>query len=176
MSRRQRPYSILHKFMVDASAIIALFDKSDQFHSQATSFRDDFILKYSVSLFTTNYIYAEAMSHLTHLPCDLLNEIERVIHQTSDTDLFHIQEFWVDRDTLDRALPIYFRYRDNDFSIIDCTTFIVMQDNCISAAFSFDDDYRIYVYSEGYHKKSFWKLPEMLDSYLSESQPQISFR
>ena len=176
MSPRQRSSPRLHKLMVDASAIIALFDTSDQFHSQATSFRDDFILKYRVSLFTTNYIYAEAMSHLTHLPYDSLHEIERIIHKTSDTDLFHIQEFWVDRDTLDRALPTYFSYKDNDFSITDCTTFIVMQDNRILAAFSFDDDYRIYVYREGHQKKNFWKLPEGLDSYLSLSQPQISFR
>lgn len=176
MSSRQRPYPRLHKLMVDASALIALFDKSDQFHSQAISFRDDFLLRYRVSLFTTNYIYAETMSHLTHLSDDLLYEIEHVIHQTSDTDSFHIQEFWVDRDTLDRALPIYFRYKEHDFSITDCTTFIVMQDNRISAAFSFDDDYRIYVYREGSEKKSFWKLPEILDSYLSLSQPEISFR
>ena len=176
MSPRQRSYPRLHKLMVDTSAIIGLFDKSDQFYSQAVSFRDSFILKYRVSLFTTNYIYAEAMSHLTHLPYDSLHEIERVIHQTADTDLFHIQELWVDRDTLDRALPIYFRYKEEDFSITDCTTFVVMQDNRISTAFSFDDDYRTYVYREGNQKKSFWKLPEMLDSYLSFSQPQISLR
>lgn len=176
MSSRQRQNPRVHKLMVDASAIIALFDASDQFHSQATSFRDDFILKYRVSLFTTNYIYAEAMSHLTYLPDDKLHEIERVIHQTSDTDLFHIQEYWVDRDILDRALLIYFRYKDRDFSIADCTALVIMQDHHISAAFSFDGDYGIYVYREGNRKKTFWKLPEMLDAYLSLSQLQISFR
>lgn len=116
------------------------------------------------------------MSHLTHLPYDLLYEIERVIHQPSTTDPFCIQELWVDRETLDRAMPIYFNYKSNDFSITDCTTFVLMQDNRISAAFTFDDHYKIYVYREGNTKKSFWKLPEMLDSYLSLSQAQITFR
>lgn len=175
MSSPQRPYPQRHKLIVDASALVALFDESDQFHDEAVSFRDNFILMYQVSLFTTNYIYAEAMSHLTHLPYELLYEIERVIHRASTTDPFYIQELWVDRNILERAMPIYFTYKSNDFSVTDCTTFVLMQDNRISAAFTFDDDYKIYVYREGNTKKSFWKLPEMLDSYLSLSRPQVSF-
>lgn len=174
MSSPQRAYPQRHKLIVDASALIALFDESDQFHDEAVSFRDNFILTYQVSLFTTNYIYAEAMSHLTHLPDESLYEIERVIHQASTTP-FYIQELWVDRNILERAMPIYFAYKSNDFSVTDCTTFVLMQDNRILAAFTFDDDYKIYVYREGNTKKSFWKLPEMLDSYLSLSRPQVRF-
>lgn len=176
MSPPQTSYPKAHKLMIDASALIALFDESDQFHNQAVVFRENFILTYQVSLFTTNYIHAEAMSHLTHLPYDLLHEIERLIHQPSTSAPFYIQELWVDRDIVDRAMPIYFNYKSNDFSITDCTAFVLMQDNRISAAFTFDDDYKIYVYQEGNSKKSFWKLPEMLDSYLSFSQPEIRFR
>lgn len=175
MAPPRRSYLQQHKLIVDTSALIALFDKSDQFHNEAVSFRDNFILTYRVSLFTTNYIHAEAMSHLTHLPNDSLYEIERLIHQASTNDPFYIQELWVDKKILERAMPVYFTYKSNDFSIADCTTFVLMQDNHISAAFTFDDDYKIYVYREGNTKKCFWKLPEMLDSYLSLSQPQVRF-
>ena len=175
MSPPRRSYPQRHKLIVDASALIALFDESDQFHDEAVSFRDNFILTYQVFLFTTNYIHAEAMSHLTHLPSELLHEIERLVHRASTNDPFYIQELWVDKNILERAMPIYFTYKSNDFSIADCTAFVLMQDNHISAAFTFDDDYKIYVYREGNTKKRFWKLPEMLDSYLPLSQPRVRF-
>ena len=162
--------------MIDASAFIALFDKSDQFHQEAIAFRDSFILTYRVSLFTTNYIYSEVMSHLTHLSYDLLRDIEQLIHPDSGGTTLRIQELWVERDTVDRAVPVYFAYKDNDFSISDCTAFILMQENRISAAFSFDEDYKVYVYRQGYAKKSFWILPEMLESYLSLSEPKVRLR
>jgi hypothetical protein len=54
---------------------------------------------------------------------------------------------------------------DKDFSLTDCTCFVLMQENGIRAAFTFDDDYKIYIYRQGRQKMGFWKLPEMLDSY-----------
>lgn len=80
-----------HGFMVDASALIALFDETDQYHKQAISFRDTFILTYRVDLYTTNYIYAEAMSHLTHLPIDRLRILDRIIRFPSPLLLIELE-------------------------------------------------------------------------------------
>lgn len=172
----QAQHVTTHRLMVDSSALIALFDETDQFHKQAISFRDTFILNYRVELYTSNYIYAEVMSHLTKIPIDRLRTLDRIIRSPSTNDPFYINQFWIDRPTLDKALSIYFKYKDNDFSIADCTSFILMQINKITAAFAFDDDYKIYIYREGNMKKAFWKLPEMLSSYLSIPQPRLSIQ
>jgi predicted nucleic acid-binding protein len=63
-------------------------------------------------------------------------------------------------------MQVYFQYIEHDFSIADCTCFILMQEHDIPAAFTFDDDYKIYTYNKGNQKMQFWKLPEMLDSYV----------
>jgi len=161
---KQPPY----KLLVDASAFIALFNPQaqPQLHEQAINFRDSFILKYDVQLFTTNYVHTEVMSHLTHLPVDVLKQIDTLM-RVSTTDPFRIIQFQVDPATVEKAMQIFFRYTEQDFSLTDCTCFVLMQENGIDAAFTFDDDYKIYVYRQGQQKMGFWKLPEMLDSYLS---------
>ena len=79
-----------------------------------------------------------------------------------------MKQLWVDDKIVQEAIPIYFNYLEHDFSITDCTTFILMQKNDIFAAFSFDEDYKIYAYNKGYEKRKFWKLPEMLDDYMKK--------
>jgi predicted nucleic acid-binding protein len=64
-------------------------------------------------------------------------------------------------------MRIYSKYIGQHFSITDCTCFVLMQENRIPAAFTFDDDYKIYTYQRGRQMMRFWKLPEMLDSYMS---------
>jgi uncharacterized protein len=160
---------IKHKIMVDASALMALSDRHDQFHNEAIKFRNSFILNYAIELYTTNYIYSEAMSHLTHLDVTMLKNLHKIISSPPPDDPLGIRQLWVYEKTVQEAVPIYFDYLEHDFSITDCTTFILMQKNDILAAFSFDEDYKIYTYLKGHEKRKFWKLPEMLDEYLMRS-------
>jgi hypothetical protein len=155
-----------HKLLVDASAFIALFNHRDQYHEQAINFRDSFILQYDIQLFTTNYVHAEVMSHLTHLPVEVLKQVDTLI-RVSTSDPFRIKQLQINPATVEKAIRIFFKYTDQDFSLTDCTCFVLMQENGIRAAFTFDDDYKIYVYRQGRQKMGFWKLPEMLDSYMA---------
>jgi predicted nucleic acid-binding protein len=156
-----------NKLLLDASAFMAIFDPQDQYHEQAISFRDNFILRYDFRLFTTNLVHSEVMSHLTHLPEEDLRQIDGLIRKPQATSPFKIEQLHVDLTTVERAVEVYFRYLEQDFSITDCTCFILMQENRIDAAFTFDDDYKIYTYRQGARKMGFWKLPEMLDSYMA---------
>ena len=154
--------------MVDASALIALFDPADQYHEQALNFRDAFILRYDIHLFTTNYVYSEAMSHLTHLPVEVLRRLDAFIRFPTDGSPLRMKQLWVKKSTIEKAIPIYFKYIKRDFSITDCTCFVLMEEYGIRAAFTFDDDYKIYTYQRGHAVKGgFWKLPEMLASYIA---------
>jgi predicted nucleic acid-binding protein len=122
-----------HRMLLDASALMALFDPKDSFHEEAVRFRDSFILNYETHLFTTNYILSEALSHLTFLGegriRSLINEIR------NPASPLRITELWVNQNTVDRALPIFIQYLKHDFSIANCTSFVVMQEHRIDCAF-----------------------------------------
>ena len=156
-----------NKLLLDASAFMGMFDPQDQYHEEAVNFRNNFILRYDFRLFTTNLVHCEVMSHLTHLPAEVLRQIDKLIRIPEAGSPFKIEQLYVDPTTLERAVQVYFRYLEQDFSITNCTCFILMQVNGIDAAFTFDDDYKIYTYRQGNQKVGFWKLPEMLDSYLA---------
>jgi len=169
MPQRYGSNQAYHKLLLDASAFIALFDHRDRYHEQAINFRDSFILHYDIHLFTTNYVHAEVMSHLTHLPVEVLRQIDTLVRTPRASDPLRVEQLQVDPTTVEKAIRIYFKCIEQDFSITDCTCFVLMQENRISAAFTFDDDYKIYTYRRGQQKMGFWKLPEMLDSYMSVS-------
>jgi predicted nucleic acid-binding protein len=156
-----------NKLLLDASAFMAVFDPQDPYHKEAVNFRDDFIIRYDFRLFTTNLVHSEVMSHLTHLPVEVLKQIDKLIRNPQADSPLRIEQLHVNPTTVERAVQVYFRYLELDFSITDCTCFILMQDNGIDAAFTFDDDYKIYTYRQGNRKMGFWKLPEMLDSYMA---------
>ncbi|MGA2027095.1 MAG: hypothetical protein ABSH17_08510, partial [Syntrophobacteraceae bacterium] len=80
--------------LADASALMALYDPSDSFHKAATEFRYNFILHYSVHLFTSNYILAEALSHMTGLGEKKLRSLMDEIRAPRDNSL-QITELWV---------------------------------------------------------------------------------
>ena len=155
--------------MVDASALMALFDPDDQYHRQAITFRDIFLLPFDIQLFTTDYVYSEAMSHLTHLSLDVLEQLDAIIRKPHSDDPLKIKILWVNDVILDKALPIYFKYIRQDFSITNCTSFVLMKENNIETAFTFAKPFKIYSYRKGYdhRKRGFWKLPEMLKEYLT---------
>ncbi len=156
-----------HKMLVDATAFMALFDRRDQYHEQAIAFRDSFLLRYDIRLFTTNYVHAEVMSHLTHLPVEVVRRVDTLIRIQRADDPLKIKLLQVNPTTVEKAIQIYFKYIEQDFSLTDCTCFVLMQENGIPAAFSFDEDYKIYTYRQGHQKGGFWKLPEMLESYMA---------
>jgi predicted nucleic acid-binding protein len=177
-SRQARRQQSRHRLMVDSSAFMALEDPDDQYHSAAKEFRENFILQYKVELFSTSYIHSEVMSHLTHLNATVLSGLDTLIRDSPATALFRVNHLSVNEDTIKKAMPIYFQYLDQDFSVTDCTSFVLMQENAINVAFTFDDDYKMYSYRKGYEpfKRGFWKLPEMLEDYLRSGQPYVIVR
>lgn len=137
--------------LVDTSALYALADASDAYHQPAKTY---YTRSYpEVEFVTTDYILVETWILIRY----------RMGRN-------HAMTFWeglrsgivpvlaIQHADLERAFQIARDYRDQDFSIVDCTTFAFMERCGIKAAFSFDAHFNFYRYGRG-RKSSFQKVP-----------------
>lgn len=147
--------------MLDTGAIVAVFDSTDEHHTEATSFRDSVLIPYRVKLLTTSLIFQESLTRLKkrvgegRVPANVLVEARDFMRDTS-----LVRELSVDQRVMDEAFGILTSYADQTFSMVDCTTFVLMTREQIPAAFTFDDDFKIYRYQVGHEPRGFLKLPE----------------
>lgn len=92
-----------------------------------------------ITLYTTNYIIDEAVTHLLYstgrhdIACKVLDLVE-----TSNVITVH----WIDQDLEKRAREIFRQYKDQIFSFTDCTSFAVMEQQEIKQAFTFDTRFK----------------------------------
>lgn len=119
--------------LADSAGWLALFDERDKYHAEATSaFRA--LENQSVAFFVTDYIVAEAatlilyrVGHTQATVCgDWLVRSPRVRLIRITPDLW------------DEAWELFKRYDDKEFSFTDCTSFVVMRQQRLRDAFSFD--------------------------------------
>lgn len=129
------------KIFVDTSAFYALADEDDQYHHQAKAFYNSIVAK--DQLVTTDYILVECW----FLIGSRLGRRAAI-------------EFWdglrsgiaevlkVEPQDLEKAYQVIQRYSDQDFSLVDATSFAVMEREKIEKAFAFDPDFQIYRFGE----------------------------
>jgi len=129
---------------VDSSAWIALASVNDQYHTQARAF---FLkeLQSSRRLLTTNFVLNETLTLLRYrfgLPiAEKFWATIQQAHSSGQLELYYIQE-----DIWEESLNIFFRYRDQDFSITDCTSFALLKRRGIEAVFAFDHHFLVMGY------------------------------
>ena len=128
----------MNKIFVDTSGWASLFDPKEQFHSKADSVYKT-IREPGTRLITTNYIVAELTAVLTsplRIPrSKIINYIEGL--KTSEVvDLLHIDE------SLDaRAWKLLKERSDKQWSLVDCSSFVVMNEIGISEALTSDHNF-----------------------------------
>ncbi len=135
--------------LIDTGAFYALADADDAFHHVAKAYYEANLGRQDFG--TPAYILVETW----HLINGRLGRREAMrfwagIRQGIVTLLA------VQPHHLDAAWAIAQRYRDQDFSLVDCTTFAVMEDLGIQTAFAFDAHFRIYRY--GPRKRGFLQV------------------
>lgn len=127
------------KLFVDTSALIALADKSDQYHLRASEFFQDAVnpMKFE-SLVTSNFVLDETLTRIatTLGPQKAFEFGENLLNN----ETFEIQE--IDRPLLHAALTLMQKYRDKRLSFTDLTSFAVMAREKIRTAFCFDHDFQ----------------------------------
>lgn len=120
----------MKRFFVDTGAWYALADKSDPDHPDAVNF-----LKHnSLPLATTNFVLDETVTLLrVRLGWKAAHDFGEKIRESSLLSLIRVEE-----EDERQAWEIFAKYKDQDFSYTDCTSFAVMNRVGIDTAFAFD--------------------------------------
>ena len=121
------------KILVDTAAWYALYDRRSMQHLAAEGVFAD-LVNQRVTLFVTDYIFEETLTlllgrlgHKTAVACG------EWILGSSIVKLLRINT-----SQWDAAWDMFRRYDDKDFSFTDCTSFVVMRQQKLIDAFTFD--------------------------------------
>jgi predicted nucleic acid-binding protein len=117
---------------VDTSALFAALDRDDRDHSRAVTGFAEIV---DERLVTHNYVVLET---------DAL--ARRRLGSTASQALFEhllppLEMIWVDEPLHHAAVALYLRGGKTRLSLVDCTSFSIMQAHGIGTAFAFDDDF-----------------------------------
>lgn len=118
---------------VDTSAWFAGIAKNDQYNEHATKCRNQ-LLKGNSRFITSNLIIHET-TMLLERKVSKKEAIRflKVILKDSHVEIIH-----ADEDIELEAYELYQKYKDQDFSVADCISFVIMRRYQISKCFTFD--------------------------------------
>jgi predicted nucleic acid-binding protein len=119
--------------LIDAGPLIALFDKSDQYHERAINF----VKGYQGKLITTWPVITEAshmISFSTKVQINLLEWINRGGLQIFDLEFYH----------LTRLIDLSEKFSDVPMDLADASLIIASEATSISEIASIDSDYYVY--------------------------------
>lgn len=118
---------------VDTAALIALGDSGDSFHHQALIVRDN-LRKSKRNLVTTNAVILELASYFSqsNMRLTAVNLIESINHSKKWLCIT------VDEILMKRGFNRYKRMKDKNWSLVDCISMIVAEDQGIIDIFTTD--------------------------------------
>ena len=123
---------------VDTGVWYAMADKSDQYHKKATEYTKKLVTS-NINFVTTNLVVHETLM--------LLSRKTSKAAAIKFLDMIYSQdniEIIENEDSIEqKAYRIFKKYADQDFSITDCLSFVIMKENRIKKAFTFDKHFKI---------------------------------
>ncbi|MEI6825259.1 MAG: PIN domain-containing protein [Desulfuromonadales bacterium] len=124
------------KIFVDTGAWIALHDRHDQFHKQAIEARTR-IEKEKIEMVTSDFIFDESMTFIRYRT----SHAAAVLFGSSLLQSSIVTMVSVDRVLLNLAFELFRKYKDQDFSLTDCTSFVLMKRLKLETCFTFDSHF-----------------------------------
>ena len=123
----------MKRIFVDTGACYAVVDKKDPDHKQAESF----FVSNKTPLLTTNFIFDETVTLLrSRLGWNTAKEFGQNLKNSSFVSIVNVKD-----EDEERAWQIFLKYKDQDYSFTDCTSFAVMDRLKIDTVFSFDSHF-----------------------------------
>lgn len=121
------------RIFVDTSFVLALINERDQYHDQAEKLSHKFE---NSPLITTDAVLLEIGNAMAKDFREEAVEIIKVLRSSNRVEIIEIGE-----RLFERGLEIYDKYSDKTWGLVDCISFIVMQENGITEALTFDGDF-----------------------------------
>ena len=116
---------------IDTSAFLAILNETDQYHQPAKQTWTE-ILSSNAVLFSTNYVFLETNALLQHrFGNKALRLFENDIQPV-------IEVVWIDEQVHNLAMSILLTANRRDLSLVDCSSFEIMRQARLEAAFTFD--------------------------------------
>jgi predicted nucleic acid-binding protein len=125
----------MKSIFVDTSAWYALVDADDSDHKAAVAFHTG----NTIPLVTTNALFSETLTLIRYrIGIDAALTFGQMLKASSFIRIVSVTQ--ADEEL---AWSIFYRYRDQDFSFADCTSFAVMQRMKLNTAFTFDHHFSV---------------------------------
>ena len=124
------------KIFVDTGAWLALHDRQDQFHKKAIEAKAR-IEKEKMELITSDFIFDESVTFIRYRA----SHDAAVLFGTSLIQSSIVTMISVDRDLLHLAFELFRKYKDQDFSLTDCTSFVLMKRLKLTTCFTYDSHF-----------------------------------
>lgn len=122
---------------IDSGAFYALADENDKHHERAKAFYSD---NYEAGLFSTSdYVFVESWSLIHH---KIGKAAARGFWNTIRKNIFSVHR--ITTLDLERAWDISNKYQDQDLSLVDCTSFALMERLGFNEAFAFDIHFSLF--------------------------------
>ncbi|HEY9862640.1 MAG TPA: PIN domain-containing protein [Candidatus Obscuribacterales bacterium] len=121
------------KIFVDTLFIIALINKRDQYHQKALQFAKQY---QNHPLITTDAIFLEVGNNLSS---NYKNEAVELMEKFLVSD--DVEVIRLNTDLFDKALSLYKKHQDKSWGLVDCLSFVVMQENQVTQALTFDQHF-----------------------------------
>jgi hypothetical protein len=130
---------------LDTSALLAVFDESDQWHERATNYwKTDIIQSLPrPRVVLTDFIIDEAATRIRRdVSHQKAVEAVNLLLEMKRRGAFEILA--IDEVRFNAAWKIFVQYSDQDFSFTDCTSFVVCEELKVTRAFAFDSHFQTY--------------------------------
>lgn len=117
----------------DTAAWLALINKSDTLHKKAKKVRDS-LLNHNSQFVVTDYIVVEIANSLSRIP--FRESAINLINSMTASKNIEIVE--IDKEVYKEAWELYSSRTDKEWSLTDCTSFIIMNRRRMTEAFTSD--------------------------------------
>lgn len=121
---------------LDTHGWLAVLNATEALHAQALALWLE-LMRQGNQVVLTDWVIAETGNGLAR--SGTKNRFAQVVQEMMEAP--SVEVVVVDHDLLRRALSSYAKYTDNTWGLVDCASFIVMQERGITEAFTSDHDF-----------------------------------
>ncbi|CAN5392129.1 PIN domain-containing protein [soil metagenome] len=128
---------MIDTLFLDTAFVYGLFNTRDQWHQKAVEWQQKIALE-NYPLITTEFVLTEIANGLSAVK--FRQDAGNIIHILQDDDFVRIIP--AVSELFRQGLDLYENRNDKDWGLTDCTSFVVMKENNITAALTTDDHFR----------------------------------